>query len=207
MICSLYCALAETEAVPGNVAVLGCWPGRTSAWMGMILSMLGSKRSLELYDAFPRTPIHPDDVMPDREQPCDHDAGILTCEGNFEAFGVSTVRHYHPGWFQQTLKNLALSSFIYVDVQNRESLWALVGEVYDKLEDKAICIYEGYGLGLTACVQRTLDAFMRLRPNEPVELAVSGITGGFVRKVPEWLKKERADAVVLAAPPAKELLL
>ena len=192
MMRSLALALLETDTIPGAVSRIGCGNGKTVAYAGMILDLIGSKRHLHVFDAFPVVPIHPDEVMPDRNQKCDHDAGILVCEAACDALGVSTPRHYHPGWFQDTLeKEMPMSSFVYVDVPNRASLIYLLNPLYLATEDNAICLFEGYGLGLTGCVQRQTDAFLNLKP-EKMELAVSGITGGFRRQVPKWLKDERA---------------
>ena len=194
MIQSIAWSLIETEHIPGVVAVLGTGTGRTSAWIGEILDIIGSKKRLLLFDAFPVAPIHPDETLVDVCVDCNYDTGIADVDNAFDALETKRAREYVPGWFKDTVKTkLPPASFVYVDVPNRSSLLSMLHELYMALADGSVCLFEGYGLGLTACVQRQTDAFLLLRP-EKMENTVSGIQGGFVRQVPQWLKDEQAAA-------------
>jgi O-methyltransferase len=143
---NIYWALSSVLAsgVAGAVAEIGCYQGRTSVLLQMIIDHYAPGRELHVFDSFAGLPA-----------PGPHDADY-TAEGEL-ATGRGAVREtfarwqvaepvIHPGWFEDTLPDglPGRLCFAYLDGDLYESVRVSLEQVYPRLTQGAIVIVDDY---------------------------------------------------------------
>ncbi len=181
---AIYELLAQIGTVSGEVVDLGCGDGRWSATMQRMLDHLKIPKAVICYDPFPIEPISSLNCIRS-EARCDHEAGVRRVLDSFYELGgmVPLTDMVHAGWYQQTLE-LTLPdqiAFVHLNVAQREDISCCLNAVYPRMPMGAILVAEGYGLGLSKCVQPGVDGFLTNKPEE-IELTVSGIQGAFRKR-------------------------
>jgi O-methyltransferase len=189
-ICEL---LAQVGDVAGQVVDLGCGDGQWSAAIQRMLDHFEIPKEVVCYDPFPVEPISSLNCIRS-EVRCDHEAGINKVDENFRALGLDPPGLV-PGWYQDTLEKTLPEeiAFVHMSVAQRQDISCCLNAVYPRMPEGAILVAEGYGLGLSRCVQPAMDSFLTNKP-EKIELTVSGIQGAFRRQNPKkWKIAEHAE--------------
>ncbi|WP_203920144.1 TylF/MycF/NovP-related O-methyltransferase [Rugosimonospora africana] len=143
---NIYWGLSSVLAagVDGGVVEIGCYQGRTSVLLRMIIDHFAPGRELHVFDSFAGLPA---------PGPNDTD---YTVEGQL-ATGLDAVREtfarwqvaepiIHAGWFEETLA-VGLPErlcFAYIDGDLYDSVWTSLEAVYGRLSPGAVVIVDDY---------------------------------------------------------------
>jgi O-methyltransferase len=177
--------------VEGAVAEIGCYQGRTSVLLRMIVDHYAPGRELHVFDSFAGLPA-----------PGPHDTDY-TAEGQL-ATGADAVREtfarwqvaepvIHSGWFEETLPAGLPDRlcFAYLDGDLYDSVRVSLEQVYPRLSPGAVVIVDDYcdaaknpqAFSRFPGPKKACDEFFADKPEQISVLAGSGnLAAGYFRK-------------------------
>jgi O-methyltransferase len=143
---NIYWGLSSVLAagVPGEVAEIGCYQGRTSVLLRMIIDHYAPERELHVFDSFDGLPAPgPQDVGYAAEGM--HRTGQAAVRETFARWQVRQPV-IHSGWFSQTLPTGLPDTlcFAYLDGDLYDSVLVSLEHVYPRLSAGAIVIVDDY---------------------------------------------------------------
>ena len=161
------CVRALTNA-EGDVVELGCYIGTTSLFLARVLSELGPKRRLHVYDSFAGLPEKtPQDASPAGEQ---FKAGELFAQKS------EFIRHFkqaglqlpviHKGWFSELTEAdmPAQISFAFLDGDYYSSVKDSLAVVWPMLSKGGIVVVDDYTNEALPGARRAVDEWLVRHP-------------------------------------------
>ena len=152
---NLYWALSTVLAydVPGEVVEVGCYAGKTSVFLSMLIEHFDGSRTLHVYDSFQGLP-SPGPLDGYLNQG-DFATTVEALVATFARWQVS-LPVVHAGWFADTLPEELpeVICFAYIDADFYDSILVALTHVYPRLASGAVLVVDDY-----ADVDRSPRAF------------------------------------------------
>jgi O-methyltransferase len=146
--------LRTPRSMTGAVLEAGCFKGGSTAKLSLATQLSG--RKLLVFDSFDGLPAITTEKEKSGFSKGDYKGGLEEVQKNVCAYGVIEVCRFFPGWFAETLPNLAEPIAVaFVDVDLADSLKTCLQYIYPKLvPDGAIFSHDGH---LPLCVELMKD--------------------------------------------------
>jgi O-methyltransferase len=203
---NIYWALSGVLAagVPGDIAEIGCYQGRTSVLLRMIIDHYAPERELHVFDSFAGLPAPgPNDVGWAVEGL--HETGPDAVRDTFARYGVAEPV-IHDGWFEQTLPSGLPSElcFAYLDGDLYDSVVVSLEQVYPRLAEGAVVIVDDYcdsvknpqAFAGFPGPKKACDEFFADKPeNISVLVGPTDMAAGYFRKLPLRVLPEFASTI------------
>jgi O-methyltransferase len=143
---NIYWGLSSVLAagVPGDVAEVGCYQGRTSVLLQMIIDYYAPERELHVFDSFEGLPLPGLNDVGWAVQGM-HQTNLGELSDTFARWQVKEPV-VHAGWFDQTLPTglPGRLCFAYLDGDLYDSVLTSLEHVYPRLSPGAIVIVDDY---------------------------------------------------------------
>jgi O-methyltransferase len=161
------------NGVEGEIVELGCFKGRTSAFIASILKYFNCKKEIHVYDSFEGLP-----------QQNKVDKKVRKIEKGFLAATIGDVKEshakydvplptIHKGWFQKTLPQELPNKicFSHLDSDYYDSIKISLKSIYCRLSPGAIVQIDDYNHRIFPGVTKAVNEFMKNKPEKIQDLS------------------------------------